>query len=317
MKKRINIFHTILLLCVLQICLLTGCKDTAESDLSNEEMTVDETEESVPVIVFKDKKDEALTEDTEEKSLEANSEADLLNVVTEKTDADNGEDKDINPRADNGVDADSDTEADKESEDKTDDNSAVNNEFYISEITDDIKLRINGISYPGGDMQISYDDLRYLHLLYKDFNNNTQNGELICNKKIADDLLDIFTKLYEADYQIDKIRLIDEYGGDDDASCADDNTSCFNYRVVTGGKKLSNHAYGMAIDINPFYNPYVKYNNGSPSVLLPATAAYIDRSADFPHKIDENDLCYKLFAEHGFKWGGYYKSVKDYQHFEK
>lgn len=191
-------------------------------------------------------------------------------------------------------------------------------DFYISELDDDIKARITGISYPGTEgMAVSYSDLRYLHILYNDFNGNSVQGELICNKKIADDLLDIFMRLYEAGYQLDKVRLIDEYGGDDDASCADDNTSCFNYRIVTGGSKLSNHAYGMAIDVNPYYNPYVKYKNGQPSVLLPATAAYIDRSADFPHKIDENDLCYKLFAEHGFKWGGYYKNVKDYQHFEK
>ena len=193
-----------------------------------------------------------------------------------------------------------------------------NTGFYKKPIDDEIKARITGISYPGTPgMEITYDNLAYVHVLYVDFEGNTQNGELICDRTLADDMLDIFSQLYAAKYQIDKIRLIDEYGGDDDASCADDNTSCFNYRPVTGGKKLSRHAYGRAIDINPYYNPYVTFKNGQPHVLLPATAQYIDRSQEFLHKIDENDLCYKLFAAHGFKWGGYYKNVKDYQHFEK
>lgn len=216
------------------------------------------------------------------------------------------------------------TEEAQESEEQTEETqdeqdlqpSRPESDFYATALDDSIKARITGISYPGGSMQISYDDLVYVHVLYKDFNNQTQQGELICNKKIGDALVDIFSKLYAANYQIDKIRLIDEYGGDDDASCADDNTSCFNYRPVTGGKKLSKHAYGLAIDINPFYNPYVTFKNGQPSVLLDATIPYIDRSADFSHKIDENDLCYKLFTQHGFKWGGAWNSVKDYQHFE-
>lgn len=192
------------------------------------------------------------------------------------------------------------------------------NEFYIEELSDEIKSRITGISYPGtSDMQITYDDLRYLRVKYYDYDGNICDGEIICNAVISEDLLDIFSELYKAEYQFSKIRLIDEYGGDDDASCADDNTSCFNYRAVTGGKKLSKHAYGLAIDINPFYNPYVKFVNGTPTVLLDATIPYIQRNADFPHKIDENDLCYKLFIEHGFKWGGAWNNVKDYQHFEK
>lgn len=188
--------------------------------------------------------------------------------------------------------------------------------FTSSEITEELKLRINGKSYADG-CTIPYEDLRYLQLSYVDFNGNTQLGEMICNKAIAADLLDIFSELYHNGYQIDKIRLIDDYNADDDASCDDDNTSCFNYRVVAGSTNLSKHAQGVAVDINPFYNPYVTYPNGKIRISPVGSEAYADRSSDFPHKIDENDLAYKLFTKHGFAWGGHWKTLKDYQHFQK
>ena len=93
-----------------------------------------------------------------------------------------------------------------------------------------------------------------------------------------------------------------------------DNSSCFNYRVVAGTKHLSRHALGMAVDINPFENPYIRPNG---QILPPEAAEYVDRSKDFPHKIDREDLCYKLFREHGFTWGGAWVHSKDYQHFQK
>lgn len=157
-------------------------------------------------------------------------------------------------------------------------------------------------------------------LLYHDFNGEEQTGELICNKAVAQDMVEIFYELYQNDYQIERIRLIDEYNGDDTASMADNNTSCFNYRVVDGTTSLSKHAYGLAIDINPFYNPYVVYNKGGTgnTYISPAgSEIYADRSQDFAYKIDENDLCYRLFIEHGFTWGGNWNSSKDYQHFQK
>lgn len=188
--------------------------------------------------------------------------------------------------------------------------------FSSEPISDTLKAQINGLSYKE-DCIVPYDDLRYLKVLYIDFNGDTQVGEIICNKSIAKDLIEIFQSLYEAKYQIEKIRLIDEYNADDDLSCEDNNTSCFNYRMIGGTNRLSNHAYGLAIDINPIYNPYVTYPNGVERISPKKSAPYGDRSADFPHKIDYNDLCYKLFTEHGFTWGGDWKSLKDYQHFEK
>lgn len=203
--------------------------------------------------------------------------------------------------------------------------------FYYEPLSEKLQRYITGVSYPVTvdnftdtsesllkSVEIGYDDLRYLHILHYDFDGNPAEGELICNKAIAQDLAEIFYELYCNEYQLEKVLLIDEYNGDDTASMGDNNTSCFNYRPVEGTSSLSKHALGLAIDINPLYNPYITYNkDGSENVSPASAAAYADRSASFPYKIDENDLCYKLFKEHGFTWGGHWNSCKDYQHFQK
>ena len=184
--------------------------------------------------------------------------------------------------------------------------------FVSQPVPPEVERRIRGVSLPDGAV-ITLEQLRYLRLSYCDFDGNTQTGELICNAKIADDLVAIFRELYRAGYPIRSIRLIDDFGGSDDASMEADNTSCFNYRPVAGGGHLSNHAFGLAIDVNPLENPYIK---GS-KILPPTGEPFVDRSKDFPHKIDKEDLCYKLFLAHGFEWGGDWHSLKDYQHFKK
>ncbi len=214
--------------------------------------------------------------------------------------------------------------------------------FFYQPLTYPVIHRITGISYPMSktdaallsleappnilsdeemaSLAVSYEDLRYMNILYYDFNGDVQTGELICNKAIADDLIEIFYELYKNEYQIESVRLIDDYNGDDTASMKANNTSCFNYRPVDGTSSLSKHALGCAIDINPFYNPYVVFNKGKAgeTYISPAgSEIYADRSKVFAYKIDENDLCYKLFKEHGFTWGGNWNSCKDYQHFQK
>ncbi len=184
--------------------------------------------------------------------------------------------------------------------------------FQALSIPTETEARMRGVSYPEG-AEIQLSELRYLKLSYVDFDGEEQVGEMICNQAIAQDLLDIFRALYEARYPIRSIRLIDDFGGDDIASMEADNTSCFNYRVVAGTKTLSKHARGMAVDINPLENPCVRSAGVSPS----GGATFADRSRDFPHKIDRDDLCCRLFLERGFTWGGSWRTVKDYQHFEK
>ena len=91
------------------------------------------------------------------------------------------------------------------------------------------------------------------------------------------------------------------------------NTSCFNYRTVAGSKTLSKHAFGMAVDINPLQNPCVRGNQIQPSTAV----EFVDRDKVFPHKIDEKDFCKEDLTSFGFRWGGNWRSTKDYQHFEK
>ncbi len=189
-------------------------------------------------------------------------------------------------------------------------------DFYYEPLSDDMKQRITGVSYRE-DCTIPYEDLRHVSVLYVNFKGNVSTGDIICNKAIAQDLVEIFYELYQADYQIEQIRLIDEYAADDTLSMQDNNTSCFNYRTIAGTNKISMHGKGLAIDINPFFNPYVTFKNGTQQVSPAGAESYADRSQPFAYKIDENDLCYKLFTQHGFSWGGNWNHSKDYQHFEK
>lgn len=189
--------------------------------------------------------------------------------------------------------------------------------FVISEISDTIFERINGKSYKKG-CTIPIVELRYLKVLHYNQKGEILLGEIVCNKSISSDLIDIFRALYDEKYPIERMVLVDEYDADDEKSMADNNTSCFNYRYVAGTKRLSNHSMGKAIDINPLYNPMVvKRKSGIIYVSPSAGKNYANRSADFMFKIDRNDLCYKLFKKHGFTWGGDWTSKKDYQHFEK
>lgn len=188
--------------------------------------------------------------------------------------------------------------------------------FFYEPLSDEIKERITGISYQENPT-ISYQQLRYVQVLYFDFDEKECTGELICNEAIAQDLVEILYELHQASYPIEKIRLIDEYNGDDEASMSDNNSSCFNYRVIAGTTKLSKHALGLAVDINPLYNPYVTNFDGDLNVAPANAGAYADRSAPSIAKITHNDLAYQLFTEHGFTWGGDWKNSKDYQHFQK
>lgn len=157
-----------------------------------------------------------------------------------------------------------------------------------------------------------------LSVKYVDFEGKTQQGELICNKTISKDLRDIFAELCKAKYPIERIRPISEYDNDDERSMQANNTSCYCYRNIEGSSKLSKHAQGLAIDVNPLYNPCVKRKKDGTLLVQPSTGKpYVNRNKSFKYKITPRDLCYRLFIKHGFKWGGAWRSLKDYQHFEK
>ena len=202
---------------------------------------------------------------------------------------------------------------------------SLTDDFYYEPISDKLQRYMTGISYPdtsasedADQPEIGFEELRYVHILHYDFEGNVRPGELICNEYIAQDVAEIFYELYRNEYRLERVTLIDEYDGDDEASMEANNTSCFNYRPVTNNAVLSMHAYGLAVDINPLYNPYIAYLKDGSQEVLPASAQpYTDRSLGFPYKFDDEDLCYKLFTQHGFIWGGNWNNVKDYQHFQK
>ena len=190
--------------------------------------------------------------------------------------------------------------------------------FSALPISDDIFALMQGRSYKEG-CPVAREDLRYLIVLHKDSLGRSLIGEMVVNKDIADDVEAILKALYDASYPIEKMRLIDHYDADDQASMLDNNSSAFNYRPRAHQSTISKHALGLAIDINPLYNPYCLTTESGALIVEPKEARqYVNRDFESPYKIEKGDLCWTLFRERGFWWGGGWANrTKDYQHFEK
>lgn len=193
--------------------------------------------------------------------------------------------------------------------------------FSIREISDDLFDRMKAGNTYKDDCIVPREDLRYLLVLHKDKEGNIHQGEMVVHKLIAEDVLEIFEKLYDADYPIERMVLPDNYLADDLAMMRDNNSSCFNFRFISHSNEISKHGLGMAVDINTLYNPHhmivVNDDGTEEEVIEPATGEqYLDRTQDFDYKIEKDDLCYRLFIEKGFEWGGDWTDRKDYQHFE-
>ncbi|MFZ5968014.1 MAG: M15 family metallopeptidase [Bacillota bacterium] len=185
--------------------------------------------------------------------------------------------------------------------------------FTYEPLPEGVIWRIKGISWKDGS-PVTLEELSYVKVTYWGFDDLPHRGELIVHQKVAEEICEIFQALYEARFPIEKIRLIDEYGADDDLSMADNNTSAFCYRDVANRKgTLSKHSYGVAIDINPIQNPYVRQNEVSPE----KGKEYTDRGKIRKGMIIKGDPCYEAFTKRGWTWGGDWKTMKDYQHFQK
>lgn len=198
--------------------------------------------------------------------------------------------------------------------------------YEVSEIDNNIFDRINNKSYITND-DISLKDLSYIKFLHYDFNNNVKVGELIVNKIILDRIINILRELFNNKYQINSFILVDNYFDNENVdrysidlkSIKYDNSYSFFYRKIYKTNKLSNHAYGLAIDINPKENPYLPFVDGKSdfSNLTEEDIYYLNnRDKNIPHVITHDDLLYKLFIANGFSWGGDWIDTKDYQHFE-
>lgn len=157
------------------------------------------------------------------------------------------------------------------------------------------------------------DDLRLVTVRHVGFDGEAHTGEIIVHEDLARAVRDVFRDLYEARFPIRRMRTIEVYDGDDDASMADDNTSGFNCRPVAGGTGWSRHAFGRAIDVNPLENPYARDG----TVLPPAGREFLDRSRDHQGMVHAGDEVVEAFARRGFAWGGDFVTLVDYQHFHR
>jgi hypothetical protein len=164
-------------------------------------------------------------------------------------------------------------------------------------------------SYRAG-CPVGPSELRRLEVSHWDFAGRRRVGSIVVRATEARDILSVFRKLYAARFPIRRLRLVDAYKGSDDASMAADNTSGFNCRYVSGTRRWSQHAYGLAIDINPVENPYVHGGRVEP----PAGRRYLDRSRAGRGMVVPGNVVIRAFAAIGWSWGGRW-STPDYQHF--
>lgn len=137
-------------------------------------------------------------------------------------------------------------------------------------------------------------------------------GRLVVNASVAADVVKVFGRLYDRRYPIRRMELVDVYKGSDNDSIDADNTSAFNCRNATGSGSWSQHAYGLAIDINPCENPYVTADG---EISHKHCVKYRDRSRRDPGLIHKGDRTVRAFASIGWGWGGEWNGTKDYQHF--
>ena len=173
-----------------------------------------------------------------------------------------------------------------------------------------MRARMTGVSWRRG-CPVALDRLRLLRLGYWGFDHAVHQGELVVNSSAAASLTQAFRQLFAARFPIRQMRVVDDFGGDDERSMLADNTSAFNCRLVPGTDVWAQHAYGLAVDLNPLENPEIRDGRADP----PAAAAWADRSRSSPAMIREEDAAWRAFRAIGWTWGGDWHSLKDYMHF--
>jgi hypothetical protein len=179
----------------------------------------------------------------------------------------------------------------------------------ISVVDAPTRARMTASWRPG--CPVPLEDLRLLTLDHWGFDGAERRGELVVHADHADAVRGVFGTLFDARFPIERMELVDAYGGDDHASTRANNTSAFNCRWVVGKPGVwSEHASGRAIDVNPLVNPYVL----DPHIGDPALSPYLDRSVDRTGMIRPADAVVRAFAAIGWEWGGAWPSP-DYQHF--
>ncbi|MFG1710492.1 M15 family metallopeptidase [Nonomuraea sp. M3C6] len=160
------------------------------------------------------------------------------------------------------------------------------------------------------------DDLRMISMTYWGFDGRPHTGKLVVNESVTNQVVSVFKMLYGHRFPIRQMQPVDVYKGSDDASMTADNTSAFNCRHVKTTGTWSQHAYGLAIDVNPRENPYIHpYPGGT---IDPTNAkGYVQRPLNRPGVINPADDVVRAFKKIGWGWGGSWSGEKDYQHFSQ
>lgn len=154
---------------------------------------------------------------------------------------------------------------------------------------------------------VDVSDLRYVTLPFWGFDGLTHTGELLVHADAVDSVVAGFRHLHERRFPIEEMRVVTRAELDLPPTGDGNNTSAFVCRSSVGSSSWSEHAYGRAVDINPFHNPYVRGD-----VVIPELAsAYVDRP-DLPGVLTEADVA--AFEEAGWGWGGRWRSSKDWMH---
>lgn len=159
---------------------------------------------------------------------------------------------------------------------------------------------------------VGLDDLRLLTVTHVGFDGRRRDGELVVHADQSDRIVSVFRAIYAARFPIEQVRLVDEFGGDDDRSMEANNTSAFNCRRAAGSTSWSEHAFGRAIDINPVQNPFVRRSG---EVLPPNGGPHATRDPATAGLISAGGPVTDAFRSISWGWGGTWSSGKDYQHF--
>ncbi|MCP4447587.1 MAG: M15 family metallopeptidase [Myxococcales bacterium] len=185
------------------------------------------------------------------------------------------------------------------------------NTASISELSPALRDKMRGVSWHEDLPSPDFEELRLLQLPHVDFEGREHLGQLITVDVLAHEVVKIFAKLRERNFPIHSIRLMHCFEGDDEASMAANNSSCFNSRHIMGSTRVSLHTLGRAIDINPVHNPVVRDGVVRPD----AGRAYCDRQKRRPGMFYSDCEHTAILIEAGWKWGGNWDSPKDYHHF--
>jgi hypothetical protein len=149
-------------------------------------------------------------------------------------------------------------------------------------------------------------------MTYRGFDHQVHTGRLVVNAAVTGKLILVFRTLFAMGYPIRRMVPVDAYHGSDFASIQADNTSAFNCRDATGSSSWSEHAFGLAVDLDPCENPYVAADGFEAHKRC---LRYVDRSLPDPGVIHAGDKVVRAFASVGWGWGGTWQGARDYQHF--